>query len=79
MAGGEKRPAQGSPQPKPENSEAESKRKVRRWDTDAYADRCIKEKLSGYDQAEIKTARGKTSGLSVKEFIKRHHRDKNRR
>ena len=63
------------PSPSPEDSGEKPKKKLRRWGTENYADRCIKEKLSGYDADEMKTARGKTTGLSVEEYIKRKHKE----
>ena len=52
----------------------EPPRKLRKWGTEEHVQFVIKEKLSGFEEMEVKSARGKTTGHSVKEYIKVHCR-----
>ena len=52
-----------------------SAKKLRRWDSDDFAERKIKDKLGGFDKFEVENAVGKTSALNVKEYILRHYRN----
>ncbi len=52
-----------------------SAKKLRRWDSDDFAERKIKDKLGGFDKFEVENAVGKTSALNIKEYILRHYRN----
>ena len=58
-----------------ESSLASSAKKLRRWDSDDYAERKIRDKLGGFDKFEVENAVGKTTALNIKEYIMQHYRN----
>ena len=54
--------AAGAPLPK-------KPRAARRWDTEDSVERVVSTKLESYDEVEVQSCRGRTTGLSVDDFI----------
>ena len=54
-----------------EDTAASPRRPLKRWSTDDTVERIVKTKLSAFDVDEVAHATGSTSGLTVREYIRR--------